>query len=194
MRKALVARNGLWIASAALCLCLLFSCAPKEIKPQGPQLPEDKGLSVSYQTGFFRHMDQMPSHARFARGAHPASPIAKIDHQFGDGPVFGTVHQRGVCFEIEGFIEFDKPGIYMFKAKSNDGVRLYIDGKLILEDPDVHSDRLSQPGSVTVTEPGKKPILVRYFQRKGTAALFLYWQKPEDSDYTIVPESAFFRK
>lgn len=182
---------GLLVLAAAA--ALLFSCAPKKVVPQGPALAPDKGLTVTYQTGFFRHMDQMPSHARFGRSARPADPVPNIDYQWNDGPVFGTSHSRGVCFEVSGFIFFDQPGIYMFKAKSNDGMRLYIDGKLILEDPDVHSDRWCKPGSVTVTKTGKQPFLLRYFQRKGTAALSLYWQKPEDQEYGVVPASAFFR-
>ena len=34
-------------------------------------------------------------------------------------------------------------------------------------------------------------VIVEYFQRKGTAAIMLYWQPPGSSDLSIIPAKAY---
>ena len=80
---------------------------------------------------------------------------------------------------IAGYIHLDRKGQYAFVFASNDGVRLEIGGKRILQDPDVHSDRFSDTGYFDVKTPGWYPpgwypIAVRYFERRNTSTLALH--------------------
>lgn len=158
-------------------------------------LQEEKlepGLSVLYFYGFYRNLAQMPrGKKRVLKVGIPGKPIPYLNHQFGEGEVFDSGRAKGVGMQMDGFIRFEKPGDYVFQARTNDGFRLFIDEHRIINDPAVHSDRLSETAIVKVSEPGWYPMRVRYFQRKGTAALQLFWQEPGKSQQVPVPAEAY---
>lgn len=92
---------------------------------------------------------------------------------------------------LSGYLHFSRKGIYDLQALSNDGVIMYVSSKLAIEDPEQHSDRLSNIAHVTIDTPGRYPVVIEYFQRKGTAALKLLWQVPGSKEFVVVPKSAY---
>ena len=83
------------------------------------------------------------------------------------------------------------PGTYRFQAMSNDGLRVTVNNKRVIFDPPVHSDRLSETGEVIIANPNWYPIAVKYYQRKGSARLELYWQPPGAKVFEIIPADAY---
>ena len=77
------------------------------------------------------------------------------------------------------------------QALSNDGIFLYLDDQLVLSDPKHHSDRLSNLAFVTIDTPGWYPVTIEYFQRKGTAALKLFWKTPAGEEQVPLPAEAY---
>ncbi|MGB3211057.1 MAG: PA14 domain-containing protein [Desulforhopalus sp.] len=181
------------LASMALYLAWTIGCAgpvgdlktdinPDDLKP---------GLSVLYLDGSYRFVKLIPKGAEAREKGRPGEPILQLNHQFGEGSVFGSGLNRKIGMQMEGYLHLDTPGTYAFQALSNDGVEIYINGKLIVSDPNVHSDRLSDIGEVSVDTGGWQPFLVRYFQRKGSAALKFYWRPPGSDEFEIVPAQAY---
>ena len=151
----------------------------------------EPGLGVLYFKGFYRHVMEMP-HGRAAQiHGRPGKSILMLNHRFGKGEVFDSGRSRGVGVQMSGFINFSVPGPYVFMARSNDGVRVYINGEVIVKDEDVHSERDSEPGTIEIKKPCWYPIEVKYFQRKGTATIELYWKEPGASRFTVVPAEAY---
>lgn len=167
----------------------------KELKPLEPQPGEkdlEPGLKVVYFLDeYYRRIEQMPTGDTAVRRGRPGKPILIMNHQFKDGPVFDSGFRRGVGVEMTGLINLPEPGLYVFMAKSNDGVRIFIDQQVVVDDPTVHSDRYSCPTNVEINEPGWYSLRVMYFQRKGTAALGLLWLKPGDRLFEVVPAEAY---
>ena len=62
----------------------------------------------------------------------------------------------------------------------------------VLDDPDVHGDRFCGPSTVTVDQEGWYDLRVRYFQRKGSAALSLQWQPRAGRIYPVPAEPTAF--
>lgn len=155
---------------------------PSDLKP---------GISVRYLYGFWRHINEMPDAEQFAKKGKPGEPILFINHRFGNKRVFGSGKSRGVGVLMEGFIHLDLPGVWEFKVRSNDGIRMVIGQTLVADDPDQHSDRFSQPMGFTAGKPGYFPLMIQYFQRKGTATLECYWKRPGETDFVIIPEKAY---
>lgn len=114
-------------------------------------------------------------------------PVLYLNHQFGRGKAFDSGTNRGIAMELSGFIRLERPGIYRFQTKSNDGVRVYIDGHLLIDDQYDHSDRLSAVVELSIQEPAWYSLRMRYFQRIGLATLQLYWQPPGAANFAIVP-------
>lgn len=179
------------VVSIALSLAfvLLVGRAVSAQQPAKPQPTADQlqpGLAVGYSIGYVQRLGEI-----VAPKNHDAPPLEKLDY-VGDGKVLTAEYEMGVSADIRGFIKLDAPGLWKFQVTSNDGVRVTLGGKKILEDDYVHSDRVSDLVTVEVKEPGWYPLHVLYFQRKGTYALQLFWQKPGGAK-EIVQAEAFAR-
>jgi len=123
----------------------------------------------------------------------PAEPLPMLDYKVGKGAVLTSGTEDGVGAEITGFIRLDKPGLYFFAVESNDGVRITLGGARVLDDPDVHGDRFSDPAQVEIAEPGWYPLHIDYFERKNTSTLKLHWLEPDSDGGTmpLVPAEVF---
>jgi hypothetical protein len=161
--------------------------AQQPAKPQPTAEQLQPGLAVGYATGYIQRLGEI-SVKRL-----DGPPLEKLD-SVGDGKVLTSEYSEGVAADIQGFIKLDTPGTWKFQVASNDGIRVSLGGKKIIEDDFVHSDRMSDIVKLEVTEPGWYALNVLYFQRKGTHAIQLFWEKPGAEDKEIVPAEAFTRK
>lgn len=198
-------KNFLCLFVVLLMNTFLTGCVQTEKQPQSLQsgkqdgLPVNvngknlkQGLNVLYFDNKFGHIDEMPKNEEtIAKFGRPGLPILKLDHQFGKGEIFASGKKQEVGVLMRGYLHLDRPGNYLFQALSNDGFQLIIDGKLIISDPKVHSDRLSEPGQFNVEQGGMFPVEIKYFQRKGTASLRLFWQPSGASMYSIIPGGVY---
>lgn len=151
------------------------------------------GLAVVYLPGKFRHTREMPSGENQHRLGRPGPPIAAFDHSFGRGEVFASGRAHAIGLEASGYIHLDRRGTYRFKALSNDGIRVWIADRLVVDDGEWHSsgDRFSTPGTLENPQVGWAAMRLRYFQRKGTATLKLLWQPPESDAFSVIPAMAY---
>ncbi len=150
------------------------------------------GLAVIYYKKFFkRHLRYLPQGPSQKYPSFKGKPITDINHQFGKDNVFGSGESRGIGLRMTGYLHLAQVGVYEFQALSNDGLIVQIGGQVTLSDPDQHSDRLSNIGRVTVNNAGWYPIIVEYFQRKGTAALKLFWKIPGNGEFSPVSSKAY---
>ncbi len=159
------------------------------LTPVSPQPAADKtepGLAVVYYQNYFKKLDEI---TKLGKGK-PGAPIMVLDHKTQDGNVLTSTAAMGVGAKITGFIKFDKPGKFIMQMVSNDGARVTIAGKKILEDDGIHGDEMSDPAELTIEQPGWYELVVDYFQRKGTSALQLLWTPPGGSQ-TIVPAAQY---
>ncbi|MGC4006318.1 MAG: PA14 domain-containing protein [Pirellulales bacterium] len=91
-----------------------------------------------------------------------------------DIPGFAGKDNFGVV--IEGYLNIEKAGDYRFFLKSDDGSRLLIDGKKIVEHDGIHP-----PGDVNGNvklDVGQHAIRVEYFEASGGEELGVSWQGP----------------
>jgi hypothetical protein len=112
-----------------------------------------------------------------------------IDFPDGDGSQFKLPEGRTEDFSIrwKGQLVVPKDGTYTFVAGSDDGRRVWIDGK------QVHSDWTDQGFDSESFEvelsAGLVPIRMEYYQGGGGAGVILKWKTPDMKQAkTIGPE------
>ncbi len=148
------------------------------------------GLEVCYMYEFVRHIDEFAEWEKYKK-CKPGEPLEMLDSMVGKGIVLTSTSDDGVMAKIKGYIHLDKTGTYGFAFESNDGVRLKIDGNMIVEDPDVHADRFSDIGTMEVSTPGWYPMTIDYFERKNTSTLRFFWNPPgTEGTMPLVPPEA----
>jgi len=160
--------------------------------PQPGEGTVSPGLAVRYYFHEFRHIREVISWQDYEDGK-VGDPLPSLDYRSGDGPVLTSTASDSVGAHILGFIHLAEAGLYSFATQSNDGVRVSLGGKQIIDDPDVHADRYSDPVEVVIETAGWYPIEVYYFERKVTSTLQLYWLQPdeEEGSMTVVPPEVF---
>jgi len=170
--------------------CLAFTGAaalaqaPAQPQPDAGKL--QPGLATGYYFANYKDVGEFKPMAR-----HTGAPVMQLNFPAGShGNVLTTQSPEGVAADIKGFIKLDRPGPWKFRMLSNDGVRVTLGGKQIIDDPSVHADHMADSPMIDVKEPGWYELRVMYFQRKGSWALTLYWQPPGGAD-DIVPGEAF---
>ena len=110
------------------------------------------------------------------------------------GPTFpGTKLDNHFAIRWTGTIKIPRDGQYTFFLESDDGSRLLIDGKTVVDNGGLH-DMQEQSESVEL-KAGEHEIRIDYFENEndGGAGCVLCW-KGKDLAREVVPASALFHK
>ena len=177
------------------------------LKPIDPQPSESSfrpGLKVWYfEEFYFKHIDEMPKGDPPFNWGFEGEPIPILDKKFKlTENFYGSGYHRGISCIITGMIKFPEPGEYVLMANSNDGIRVWVAEKVVLNDPYWHAtgDELTAEAHVTISKPeanvaistpGWYRFKIKFFQRKGTATLQMFWKKPGDKEFSFVPADAY---
>ena len=84
--------------------------------------------------------------------------------------------QDNISCRWTGSIRIEKPGKYTFYSASDDGQRLWVAGKQLINDWNSHGV-VEMKGSIDL-EPGVYPIKVEFFQGVGGASITVSWEGP----------------
>ncbi len=108
----------------------------------------------------------------------------RIDHDWGTGPVVGTFSD-GVSARWTADLEIALPGTYTFITTSDDGVRLWLDGNLLIDNWTGHGpmDDYSRP---TKLDPGIHNLRLEWYDLWQGCLIQLWWQT-SSMDRQIIP-------
>ena len=112
-----------------------------------------------------------------------------IDFSFGAGSPTPQI-AAGSSFSIRwtGQITPAYSETYTFQTTSDDGVRLYVDDQLIIDDFTIHSTKIDT-AQITLVAGEKYDIRMDYFENTGVATAQLRWSSPSQP-LQVVPASA----
>ena len=98
------------------------------------------------------------------------------------------VSEYGYIFS--GYLSVPKDGIYTFFTESNDGSKLYISGKEIINNDGGHGVK-EESGSIAL-RTGYYPLIVKYFQMGGGQELKVSWESAGFRKREITSEDVFY--
>ena len=80
---------------------------------------------------------------------------------------------------------------YTFTVVANDGVRLWVNGQLLVDDWNVHSTATTNSGVITLNAQQLYNLRMDYFQQDGGAGAQFLWSSPSTAQ-AIVPQSQLY--
>lgn len=101
---------------------------------------------------------------------------------------FGGLEENFVI-HAAGFIKAEKTTNVVFRLVSDDGSRLFIDNKLIVDNGGNHG--LDPRDGEMILKAGKHPFRVEYFQGSGGKGLSLQWRPHDAKEFSVVPPAVF---
>lgn len=125
---------------------------------------------------------------------HPAAvKYSNVDFNWnGVSPIEGL---GSINYSVRwtGTFEVPETGEYRFRTLNDDGVRLWVDDNLIIDDWNTHGATLNTSLPVTLVQ-GFVPIKLEYFQGVEEAEIHLYVATPESGAtlFSIIPTSSLY--
>ena len=113
-----------------------------------------------------------------------------IDYNWGGGWVFG-LRQNNIYNVFEGFINIPKRKEFKFAVKSDDGVRLFFDSEIVLDDWGDHGMRWRESKSLKKNDK-RHSFRMEHYEAGGGAGIKLYWNI--NGKWEIVPTKEFYLK
>lgn len=112
-----------------------------------------------------------------------------IDNSWGNAGPGGSAGTDRFGVTWAGTLVAPTSGQYTLATLSDDGVRLWLDDKLLIDDWSDHAQRRDQ-AVVTLQANQAYSIKVSYYENYGDAVMRLLWRTPGQASDSIVPQAA----
>jgi hypothetical protein len=133
---------------------------------------QGNGLKTTFHQG--NELKQVPVFSKLKKGSSWNSSEFNISRD----QINGLLEKDNSSFalQFEGFIQIDTAGKYMFATQSDDGSKLYIDGKQVVDNDGNHGVK-EKTGNIELTA-GKHAIRVEYYNNGGGFWLDTFYKGP----------------
>ena len=145
------------------------------------------GLTTTFYQG--KDLMKLPDYSKMKKVTSWISPEFNIDLNQINGLL--AKDNSSFALQYEGFIQIDIAGKYTFSTASDDGSKLFIDGKDVVNNDGNHGV-MEETGSVELTA-GKHPILVEYYNNGGGFWLDAFYKGPGLTKQLIPADKLFVK-
>jgi hypothetical protein len=114
----------------------------------------------------------------------------RVDFDWGGQAPFAGMDQDSFSVRWTGVVEAPTSGVYTFSTLSDDGVRLWVDGLLLINNWSDHAPA-ENSGSIVLAGGQRYDIRVDYYERTGGAIMRLLWSSAS-TPKGIVPRDRLY--
>jgi PA14 domain-containing protein/galactose oxidase-like protein/K319-like protein len=115
-----------------------------------------------------------------------------VNFDWGTGsPVPGVVKAEDFSVRWTGQIRAAVTGDYTFSTVSDDGVRLWVNGRLLINNWTSHATTTDTSAPIALVAGVKYSVVMEYYERTGGAVASLRWAYP-GQDTQVIPQSRLF--
>jgi alpha-L-fucosidase len=94
--------------------------------------------------------------------------------------------------EFTGFVRIPEDGVYSFFVASDDGSRLYLDNKLLIDNDGLHG--MVEKMGVAALSAGLHPLVVQYFQKSGGRDIKVSLETPKAAKQAVSESLLYIKK
>lgn len=163
--------------ASALLLAACTATAPAPVEPgradagDADAAPPPPGWQARYYRGYQElALERVDDTIDFAWALEAPSPEVGADY---------------FSVRWEGRLRIDEAGTYEFATAADDGVRLWVDGAVVIDDWRLHG--LEEHRGAVELEAGEVPVRFEYFEAHSPAEVHLRWRPPGAAADAIVP-------
>ena len=91
-----------------------------------------------------------------------------------------------------GVVEAAANGKFTFQTISDDGVRMWINGSLVIDNWPNHAKATNNSAAITLSKNQRYAIVVEYHDNAGAAVARLLWMKPSTTTFSTVPKTRLY--
>ena len=91
-----------------------------------------------------------------------------------------------------GIVEASATGNYRFQTRSDDGVRLWINGVLVINNWTAHATADNATGDIAMTKNQRYSVTLEMYDTTSTAVAKFFWMRPGQTTFTIAPATRLY--
>jgi mono/diheme cytochrome c family protein len=91
-----------------------------------------------------------------------------------------------------GTVKASSTGKFQFQTVSNDGVRVWINGVLVINNWTKHATTTNSSASINLTGGTRYSVTMEFYDDTGAAVARLRWKRPGQTSYAAIPASALY--
>jgi YVTN family beta-propeller protein len=110
-----------------------------------------------------------------------------INFNWGTGSPGSGVNTNNFSVRWTGKVAPGASGNYRFQTNSDDGVRVWVNGVLVINNWTDHSPTNNSSGNVNLSAGQRYAIVVEYYEKGGGAVMRLRWRLPGTTSYVPIP-------
>ncbi len=124
-------------------------------------------------------------------GAVIMQRVEAVNFKWGGSPG-GGVHNNKFSVRWTGQVEASATGNFRFMTRTDDGVRLWINGNLVVDHWTSHAVGNDETGPITLTKDQRYTLTMEFYDNVGSAVAKLYWEVPGQAGFTFVPANRLY--
>ena len=110
-----------------------------------------------------------------------------VDFDWGTGAPGTGVAADNFSVRWSGSVVAPATGSYRFQTSSDDGVRLWVNGALVIDNWTDHAPTDDTSATVNLVAGQSASIVAEYYERGGGAVMRLRWQTPGEAAFVAIP-------
>ena len=116
-----------------------------------------------------------------------------VNYNWGSGSPGTGVNANNFSARWTGTVEASSTGKFQFRTQANDGVRLWVNGVLVINNWANHSNTVTNSSAATALTAGVRyPITMEFYENKGPSVARLLWKVPGATSYVAIPASRLY--
>ena len=126
-------------------------------------------------------------------GAPALSRVEAVSFGWSAGSPGPGVNSDQFSVRWSGLVEATANGNFQFQTRANDGVRLWINGNLVIDDWNNHSSTVDRTtGNIALVKNQRYSLVLEYFDNTGDATARLRWLRPGTTTFGTVPVTRLY--
>ena len=115
----------------------------------------------------------------------------EITYSWGGGNILNSDRKDNVRLEFEGLIKGPVTGEVEFKVQTDDGIRLFVDGRPIIDKWKLQGTTTYTARAIPLVKDEHHPFKLEWYEHGGGAVVNVFWRY-SGRDWEAVPASAYF--
>jgi YVTN family beta-propeller protein len=120
--------------------------------------------------------------------------VEAVNFEWGSGSPGAGVNSNYFSARWTGLVEATSSGTFRFRTRSNEGVRLWVNGTLLINNWTAHATTTDTAVGVTLTGGMRYAITMEYYDNTGTAIAQLRWKEPGSYSYVAIPAGRLYEQ